>query len=100
MTVNESTLTIYQDGTQLWVKNGIIHKEDGPAIIYPNGTMMWVVNGIVHNENGPALIRSDGSRGWFLNGQIYKISGPDDGGDDRQINKKRLIVSRLSGGDE
>lgn len=77
MTANESTLNIYQDGTQLWVKNGILH-----------------------NENGPAVIRANGDRGWYLNGKLYRVAGPDDGGDDRYLKKKIPNICFSNGGDE
>jgi len=33
------------DGTQKWYKNGVLHREDGPAIIEPNGHQVWYFNG-------------------------------------------------------
>jgi len=36
-------------------KNGLLHREDGPARIYANGTKQWFNNGLLHRENGPAV---------------------------------------------
>lgn len=46
------------DGTQIWYKNGAIHRDDDhPAKIYPDGTTEWWRNGNLHRDNDqPARI--------------------------------------------
>lgn len=39
------TLTIKQNGDKEWLKNGKLHREDGPAIEYLNGGKRWYIDG-------------------------------------------------------
>jgi len=43
-------LTIAEDGTKTWKLNGLLHREDGPAIIWANGYKSWFINGIHYSE--------------------------------------------------
>ena len=63
---------IYPDGSQFWLLNRIIHREDGPAIIDLDGAQFWYLNGEHHREDGPAVIYPDGSQYWYLNGKFIK----------------------------
>ncbi len=36
---------VYSDGEQFWLKNGELHREDGPAIIYANGKESYYLDG-------------------------------------------------------
>ncbi|ARN81022.1 aldehyde dehydrogenase [Methylocystis bryophila] len=31
--------------TRLWMEEGNIHREDGPAIVFPDGALRWFVRG-------------------------------------------------------
>lgn len=57
------------NGTRIWFKGGIVHREDGPAIEHSDGTCEWYVEGIRHCQTGPAFISGDGKRRWFVHGQ-------------------------------
>ena len=46
--------------------NGKRHKEDGPAVELANGTKQWFINGQYHRENGPAIEFPDGKKEWYL----------------------------------
>jgi hypothetical protein len=59
-----------KDGTRRHYQNGLLHREDGPAIIPPNGYRAWWFNGQRHREDGPAIIYRDGSQEWHLNGRL------------------------------
>lgn len=59
----------------------IIHNLNGPAVIKDNGRRKeWWVNGILHRENAPAIIvkSSDGSflQEWWVNGKKHRTDGP------------------------
>ena len=55
--------------------NGILHREDGPAVEYDNGGQ-WYVNGKQHREDGPATILSNGTKYWFFNSFCHRLDGP------------------------
>lgn len=44
-----------------WYKNGLLHREDGPAIEYAGGKRKWYQNGRLHRDGGPAVEKSDGT---------------------------------------
>lgn len=39
--------------------------------ILPEGTKVWIENGQVHREDGPAIEYYTGDKGWYLNGNIF-----------------------------
>jgi hypothetical protein len=59
------------DGTKEWYLNGRIHRVDGPAADYADGTKQWWLNGQCHREDGPAVEYNNGCKEWFLNGKSY-----------------------------
>ena len=71
---------------EVYLKDGNLHKEDGPAYIEcnDNGTVWreyWYFNGKLHREGRPAVIEynDDGSisyEEWYLNGQQHREDGP------------------------
>jgi hypothetical protein len=62
--------------------DGVLHRDDGPAIEHRSGIVMWYSHGVRHRADGPAMIfpaidilsantpRVGFSR-WFLNGVEY-----------------------------
>jgi len=60
------------NGTERWYKDGLLHREDGPALINKFGTESWYRDGKYHREDGPAKIYKDGSKFYFLNGKEIK----------------------------
>ena len=52
-----------------WFKNGIHHREDGPAIEYIDGSSQWYSNGILHREDGPAIENTSGNDQYFIYGR-------------------------------
>jgi len=61
----------FYDGDKTWYLNGIIHREDGPAIEWGDGSKSWWLNGKRHREDGPAIEWKDGTKQWWLNGKYY-----------------------------
>ncbi len=41
--------------TEIYLKNGECHREDGPALIFPDGLSYWYCDGNLHREGGPAV---------------------------------------------
>ena len=61
-------MTIYEDGTKVWLINGIYHRDDGPAVEWPDGEKQWFINGERHREDGPAIEGANGTKIWCVNG--------------------------------
>jgi len=54
-----------------WFKNGLRHREDGPAVEWADGDKEWYQNGLRHREDGPALEYASGAKYWYLNDIEY-----------------------------
>ena len=74
--MKKNGLHVDTDGTKCWYKDGLIHREDGPAIIYKDGAQYWYKNGKYHRDDGPAAICRDGSQYWLKNGKYHRDDGP------------------------
>jgi hypothetical protein len=65
----EYTVKVYPEGYKAWYLNGILHREDGPAIEVANGDKSWYLNGKIHREDGPAIEWANGDKSWWINGK-------------------------------
>ena len=65
-----------EDGNVRYYKNGLLHREDGPAIEYVSGYKSWFFDGKLHREDGPAVTYISGSSFWYINGQFHRVDGP------------------------
>ena len=65
------------NGAKEWRIDGLLHREDGPAIEYGNGTKAWFLNGKIHREDGPAVERADGTTEWYLNSASFGSKRPE-----------------------
>jgi hypothetical protein len=63
-------------GNRFWFLNGLLHREDGPAVEWADGTKYWYINGQRHREDGPAIEYTDGWKEWYLNGKKMSEDGP------------------------
>lgn len=53
--------------------NGVLHRENGPAVVYPDGASFWFMWGKCHRTDGPAEIEADGTeRYWCFGEEITK----------------------------
>jgi hypothetical protein len=60
-------------GNVYYYRNGLIHRDDGPAVEYPDGSMYWYQNDQLHREDGPAVVLpSVGIMEWYLYGVFIK----------------------------
>jgi len=64
----------YENGNKKWYMNGLLHREDGPAIERVNGRKLWCKNGLLHRENGPAIEYENGDKRWYLRGLEIKYN--------------------------
>lgn len=63
--------------SKYWRINGVLHREDGPAIQYSGGSELWYLNGKLHREDGPALTTPGGEDQWWANGVRHDPHMPD-----------------------
>ena len=69
--MSEPIMEIDEDGTKRWLLNGLLHREDGPAIELASGSKSWYINGELHREDGPAIELASGYMRWYINGCPY-----------------------------
>lgn len=48
---------------------GLLHRQDGPAVEWLGGTKEWYIHGKLHRDDGPAIIKKDKEEYWFYNVQ-------------------------------
>lgn len=73
---------VLQNGTQAWVVNNILHREDGPAAVFSGNDLRdiscrgehWYQHGWLHREDGPA-IESESCSEWYMFGKLHRIDG-------------------------
>ena len=95
---------IDENGVKYWYNSkGDRHRDNGPAIDHPD-LKMWIINGKLHREDGPAVIYKNGfvrskyrlwmirnnvpileytyhrddatTESWCINGKFHRIGGP------------------------
>jgi hypothetical protein len=66
-----------------YYQNGVLHRDDGPAVITNNGISYWYKNDVLHRTDGPAVMyRCYGGEYptitdyWFYNGRLHRENGP------------------------
>lgn len=64
------------DGTKRYYRQGLLHREDGPAVVHPDGTCLWFRHGVLCREDGPPVIFGDGSREWIWGETSYRETAP------------------------
>jgi hypothetical protein len=67
---------VSDSGDKFWYFNGILHREDGPAVEYANGYKAWYLNNKCHRKDGPAIEFANGDKSWYLNGFLHREDGP------------------------
>jgi len=66
----EYKVRVYSDHTE-WCLNGVLHRENGPAIEFSTGSKFWYKEGKRHRVNGPAIEFVDGEKRWYIEDQEY-----------------------------
>lgn len=67
---------VAKNGTRRYYLDGVLHREDGPAIEYVDGDTMWFFYGDLHREGGPAIEYANGTKQWWLYGELHREDGP------------------------
>ena len=55
-------IKVEPDGTALYFRYGVLHRDHGPAVIRPEGDLRWYQFGKEHRDDGPAIIYADGTK--------------------------------------
>lgn len=58
-------------GNEYWYIEGLLHREDGPAVVYKSGVKYWYRHGEKHREDGPCEEHCDGYMVYCLFGAYY-----------------------------
>jgi len=48
----------------------------GICRIFDRSETRYYVDGVLHRENGPAVINNDGSKAWYWKGMLHRDDGP------------------------
>jgi hypothetical protein len=67
---------VYENGDRLWMRTGVLHREDGPAIEMHDGTRKWYLDGKKHRDDGPAVVYHNGHTEWWFHGRKHRIGRP------------------------
>lgn len=59
-----------------WWRDGVRHRDGGPAVVWPYGMREWWRDGKRHRDDGPAVVWPDGTQKWFRNGKLHRDDGP------------------------
>ena len=65
-------------GDQCWSKDGLLHREDGPAVELANGRREWFINGDRHREDGPAVVEADGQCSWYWRNMLVEAKSQEE----------------------
>ena len=66
----------FDDGDVVWYKDGLIHREDGPAIEYADGHKSWHKNGVHNRDDGHAIEFPNGDKEWWKEDKRHRLDGP------------------------
>jgi hypothetical protein len=69
VTDSKNGCVLDKDGTKYWFKDGLRHREDGPAVEWADGSKIWYKDDEIHREDGPAVEYPEGGMSWYLNGE-------------------------------
>lgn len=83
-----------------WYRNGLLHREDGPAVEYFSGTKFWYLDEVLHRESGPAIEYENGTKHWYIYGKHHREDGPaiefEDGGKHWYLNGEPLAEEEFT----
>ena len=68
-------VTVSSDGTETWRLNGLVHRDDGPAVTNKYGKF-WYQKGKLHREDGPSIIGPFGDTIYYRWGKLHREDGP------------------------
>ena len=82
------------DTVKRYFKEGMLHREDGPAVIFKDGTQHWYKHGMLHRDGGPAVEYKNGRRTWYTEGKYVRTL---DAGEMTQEEMNKLAAEEVGG---
>lgn len=80
LTRDNGPAVISADGSEVWYQQGLMHRDGGqPAVtvVAKEGlNQEWYWRGKKHREDGPAVVYPDGRMEWYQHGQLHRLDGP------------------------
>lgn len=70
------TVKVSPLGTKIWYRDGVVHRDDGPAIVSYDGAESWYQNGLRHRRGAPAITEPDGTKEWWRHGKLISYYLP------------------------
>lgn len=74
---------VRDDGMCMWMNQGVLSRECGPAVIYPDGTTVFFKDGSIHRpgnlpavEYPPKYGEQTGTRKYYDSGCLHRSDGP------------------------
>lgn len=64
------------DNFYIYYKEGLLHRNGGPAYEQHSGYQEWHIEGLLHRINGPAVIFSNGDLHYYKEGKLHREDGP------------------------
>jgi len=56
-------------GNVYYYQNGLLHRENGPAIEWFDGIKEYYIDNLLHREDGPAIEYPSGKSVWYYKGK-------------------------------
>jgi len=78
----------------VYLRNGVKHREKGPAEIGHNGYEAWYQHGIKHRVGGPAVTYPDGRTEYWEKGQLIRSSGPNGPAPGTKVNMRSMSLKQ------
>lgn len=73
---DDGPAVIMHGAGEKWFRHGKLHRDDGPAVVMEDGTKKYYKEGYLHREGGPAIERVSGVKEWWAHGRLHREDGP------------------------
>lgn len=74
--MSASVCAVDDAGVTRWTLDGVLHRDDGPAVIWADGSTGWYRHGVLHRDDGPAEEHAGGYLGWYDHDRQHRLDGP------------------------
>ena len=75
-------IKFFPNGSRFYYNSkGYVHRTNSPAMIYREGNSwknLWYLNGIIHRDDGPAIENSSGYKEYWYYGNKINVESTED----------------------